>query len=120
MKEFFRTSKVTGSSATLSFIGSAPHLDNDVEIFIDFGTRARRDHDSGIELLDHRWPGERKTSRQIGALIDGRLDDALIEPDGPSTLRSGRLARWFVNGEFRFRHDADGLQIETEQADRRL
>src|ERR1700733_12311417 len=122
MNEFFSTSNVTGSSGLVSVIGSSPHVDDDVEIFVNLGGGAGWNDHGRVDLFDHSGAGEGKAGGKVRAKIDRRIGTSLVgvEPDGPAALRPWGLTRWLVNGQFGFGNDADRLQVQPEQADRRL
>src|SRR5216684_4041911 len=118
MKEFFRTSKVTGSSARFPAIGSLLHANEDVEVFVDLRAGAGR-HDGGrVNLLDDRWGLKTEAAGQVVALVNGSIEPSALEPDPASADRLGNCSGRLVHGEFGLGDDADRLQVEAEEADR--
>src|ERR1700733_6174618 len=119
MKEFFSTSKVTGSSGSSFAIASLLHADDDVEIFVHFRFRAWRHHGGGVDLLDDRGAVENEAAGQVLALEHRRVAGLTVEPDRTPGDGFGRDAGRLMDGEFSFGHDADCFQVEAEEADRR-
>ncbi len=88
--------EVTGSRETSPAIGSVFHANDDVEIFVDLGARAGRNHGRGIELLDDRGPWKRKAAGQgaCGRRRGCRGPRPRTRPDGVrSAPAQGRSAR---------------------------
>src|SRR6202795_2347059 len=118
MKEFFRTSKVTGSSARSPAIGSLLHANDDVEVLVDLRAGAGR-HDCGrVNLLDDRGALKTKAAGQVVALVNGGIKPSAIEPNPAFADRLGNFSGRLVRGEFGLGDDADRLQVEAEEADR--
>src|SRR6266478_9119282 len=118
MKEFFRTSKVTGSSTRSPAIASLLHANDDVEISVDLRAGAGLNDGGRVDLLDDRGPLKAEAAGQVVALVDGSIERMALEPDLASADRlrgrSGRL----LHGEFGLGNDTDRLQVEAEEADR--
>src|SRR5258708_10994236 len=118
MKEFFRTSKVTGSSARSPAIGSLLHANDDVEVLVDLRAGARRHDSGGVNLLNDCGALEAKAAGQVVALVNGGVEPSALKPN-PAPVdwlrdRSGRL----VHSELGLGDHADRLQVEAEEADR--
>src|SRR5687767_2655642 len=113
MKEFFKTSNVTGSSCStelLVMISLRPYRDDDVEIFVDRGGHPGRHDDGRVDLLDDGRASDAETRRQLLALVDRSVPGFRLEPDLPAdewnlALRVGRVDR-----QFRLRNEADRLE----------
>src|ERR1700736_3565774 len=118
MKEFFKTSKVTGSSASSPAIVSLLHANDDVEVFVDFRAGAGR-HDGGrVNLLDEHGRFKCKAAGQVVALVHGGIERSALEPDPASVDRIGNGSGRLMHGQFGLGDDADRLQVEAEEADR--
>src|SRR5882757_5919721 len=118
MKEFFKTSKVTGSSGRSPAIWSLLHANDDVEVLVDFRAGAGRYDGGGIDLLDERGTLKCKAAGQVVALVDGGIERCAFEPNLASVDRIGNRSGRLVHGQFGLGDDADRLQIEAEEADR--
>src|SRR5260370_8078655 len=87
MKEFFRTSKVTGSRARSPAIGSLLHANDDVEVLVDLRAGAGR-HDCGrVNLLDDRGTLKTDAAGQVVALVNGGVEPSPFEPNPASAHR---------------------------------
>src|SRR5258708_15572587 len=118
MKEFFRRSKVTGSSASAPAIGSLLHANDDVEVLVDLRAGAGR-HDCGrVNLLDDRGTLKTEAAGQVVALVNRGVEPSAFEPNPASADRLGNCAGRLLRGEFGLGNDADRLQVEAEEADR--
>src|SRR5712691_9021346 len=118
MKEFFRTSKVTGSSTRSPAIASLLHANDDVEISVDLRAGAGLNDGGRVDLLDDRGPLKAEAAGQVVALVDGSVERTALEPDLSPADRLGNSSGRFVHGEFGLGNDADRLQVEAEEADR--
>src|SRR5882757_6216415 len=118
MKEFFRTSKVTGSSGRSPAIWSLLHANDDVEVLVDFRAGAGRYDGGGINLLDERGALKGKAAGQMVALVDGGIERGAFEPDPAFVGRLGNNPGRLMHGQFGLGDDADRLQVEAEEADR--
>src|SRR5712691_1865824 len=118
MKEFFRTSKVTGSSTRSPAIASLLHANDDVEISVDLRAGAGLNDGGRVDLLDDRGPLKAEAAGQVVALVDGSVERMALEPDLASADRLGGRSGRLVRGEFGLGNDTDRLQIEAKEADR--
>src|SRR6266700_1433961 len=118
MKEFFRTSKVTGSSTRSPAIGSLLHANDDVEVLVDLRAGAGRHDCRRVNLLDDYGALKTKAAGQVVALVDGSVEPSALEPNSAYADRLGSYSGRLVHGEFGLGDDADRLQVEAEEADR--
>src|SRR5712691_6978187 len=118
MKEFFRTSNVTGSSARSPAIGSLLHAYDDVEVLVDLRTGAGRNDCGRVNLLDDRGALKTKAAGQVIALVNGGVERSAFEPNPAPADRLGNCAGRLMHGEFGLGDDSDRLQVEAEEADR--
>src|ERR1700730_1773442 len=118
MKEFFRTSKVTGSSARSPAIGSLLHANDDVEVLVDLRAGAGRHDRGGVNLLDDGGALEAKAAGQVDALVNGGVEPCALKPNpAPADWlrdRSGRL----VHGAPRLGDGGDRPQAEADEGHR--
>src|SRR6266700_3181372 len=119
MKEFFRTSKVTGSSTRSPAIGSLLHANDDVEVLVDLRAGAGRHDCRRVDLLDDYGALKTKAAGQVVALVNGSVEPSALEPNSAYADRLGSYSGRLVHGEFGLGDDADRLQVEAEEADRR-
>src|SRR5438046_2260196 len=118
MKEFFRTSKVTGSSVRSPAIWSLLHANDDVEVFVDFRAGAGRYDGGRVNLLDERGTLKSKAAGQVVTLVDGGIERGAFEPHPALVDRIGNDSGRLTHGQFGLGDDADRLQVEAEEADR--
>src|SRR2546429_7464928 len=97
MKEFFRTSKVTGSSARSPAIGSLLHPNDDVEVLVDLRAGAGRHDCCRVNLLDDRGALKTKAAGQAVALGNGSVERSALEPNPAFANWLGSYSRPLVH-----------------------
>src|SRR3982074_3221002 len=111
MKEFFRTSKVTGSRARSPAIGSLLHANDDVEVLVDLRAGAER-HDCGrVNLLDDRGTLNSAAGAQAVAPVNGGVEPSSFEPNPPRHGVFHQSSLRPVLEGFGLGDDADRLQV---------